>query len=259
MITVNSVGYGFKNYGGMDIHREEGSGDYLFLYIRTDVEIKIHDHFEQIPKNTFFLFEKGVPQYYRKLDGDYINDWLQIDFDNYNHFFERLNIPFQTPMQIQQSSTITILLSEIFAEFLEFGEQHEKILDQMVHTLFYKFSDLYQLSLKEKTGKVSHIHELLAIRKELQTYDYHPKNVKEVAKRINLSTSYLEHIYKEYFGISLGKEIIQTRIDHATHLLNSKEYTITEIAELCSYDNLEHFSRQFKKYKGLSPRKYRNT
>lgn len=68
--------------------------------------------------------------------------------------------------------------------------------------------------------------------------------------------SYLNRIFMEKFGQSPNKYIIGLRIKYACDLLESKEYTVTEVAELCGYRDLNYFSRQFKEYVGVSPKNY---
>ena len=59
------------------------------------------------------------------------------------------------------------------------------------------------------------------------------------------------------FGTSLHKDIIKGRIEHAAQLLLQTQMSVTDVAAACGYENLEHFSRQFKKYHGVAPSKFR--
>ncbi|WP_408606127.1 helix-turn-helix domain-containing protein [Anaeromicropila populeti] len=49
---------------------------------------------------------------------------------------------------------------------------------------------------------------------------------------------------------------IRLLLEHLYYLMQSV-MSIGAIAEICGYKNEIHFSRQFKKYKGLSPREFR--
>lgn len=84
-----------------------------------------------------------------------------------------------------------------------------------------------------------------------------PDGADEIAKGLNISTSYFQHIYKKLFGVPVNQDIIKGRIEHAARLLMETDASVSEIAEQCGYENLEHFSRQFKKIKKVSPQKYR--
>ncbi|MDY5179916.1 helix-turn-helix domain-containing protein, partial [Butyribacter sp.] len=91
----------------------------------------------------------------------------------------------------------------------------------------------------------------------IYNYEYIPSGAEEIAAKLNLSTSYFQHTYKKIFGISVHQDIIKARIEHAARLLQGSNNSISEIAAICGYENLEHFSRQFKKIKGVSPQQFR--
>lgn len=62
---------------------------------------------------------------------------------------------------------------------------------------------------------------------------------------------------KDETGTSLGHFIQSVRLSHASHLLSSSQYSVNQISELCGIDDLNYFSRIFKRHFGLSPRDYR--
>jgi len=51
--------------------------------------------------------------------------------------------------------------------------------------------------------------------------------------------------------------ILTARIANAQSLLESSDYTVSEIASIVGYNNPLYFSRIFKKQTGLSPMDYR--
>lgn len=48
----------------------------------------------------------------------------------------------------------------------------------------------------------------------------------------------------------------EVRISHACKLLKKTDMNIFQVGFECGYNNISHFNRQFKKYTGLTPRKY---
>lgn len=257
MITVKGIGYQFQNYFGININRTNGSGDFLFLYLRTPTEVMFNNQFQNVPAGNFILYKKGDPQIYRKTDGSFINDWIHFELEPYNNFFEKLKIPFNTPVSFVNNKTITDLIADLYIEFFNEGSQHEYIMDSKMRVLFHKFSDMYKSLLTGGTSYGKYFDELSKIRQNIHNYQYVPDGADEIAKKLNISTSYFQHIYKKLFGVSVNQDIIKGRIEHASRLLMETDASVSEIAEQCGYKNLEHFSRQFKKVKKVSPQKYR--
>lgn len=54
------------------------------------------------------------------------------------------------------------------------------------------------------------------------------------------------------------KDVYEKRIEMAKKYLADSNYTITQIADLCGYQNTEHFCRQFKQITGITASEYRS-
>ncbi len=74
-----------------------------------------------------------------------------------------------------------------------------------------------------------------------------------LAEKCRISESYLKKLFVKKFGVTPVKYVIQMKINYACDLLSSERYSISEVAEMCGYDNVYYFSRQFKEYVGTSP------
>ena len=78
------------------------------------------------------------------------------------------------------------------------------------------------------------------------------------AKELFLSRFYFQKLYKQFFGATFQLDLICARIGQAKKLLLDSNHKICEIATMCGYKNVEHFTRQFAKQVGVTPREYRN-
>jgi AraC-like DNA-binding protein len=81
--------------------------------------------------------------------------------------------------------------------------------------------------------------------------------IKETASRLGFSESYLQHLYRSEFSVSLTNDVIHARIEKAKRLLAQTDLLISEVAELCGYQSLRHFTRQFGQYIGVTPTEYK--
>lgn len=88
-------------------------------------------------------------------------------------------------------------------------------------------------------------------------------SIKALADACAIGESYFQKLFKEIHGISPKKYIIQLKINHACDLLRSERYSVRQIAELCNFQDIYFFSRQFKEYMGITPtqfaKKYRSS
>jgi AraC-like DNA-binding protein len=90
-------------------------------------------------------------------------------------------------------------------------------------------------------------------------FDYIEENytekieVQELAAIVNLSQFHLCRLFKEVTGKSLVDYLNSFRINKAEQLLKSTGLNITEVALSSGFNDVNYFSRLFKKYKKLSP------
>ena len=84
-------------------------------------------------------------------------------------------------------------------------------------------------------------------------------DIGELSKRVNLSPSRLEHLFKEQMGLALGNHVLQCRLRTAAKLLQSTEMRIKEIAYVVGYEHPSNFMRAFKNKFGTTPSDHRRS
>ncbi|HCQ9035534.1 TPA: helix-turn-helix transcriptional regulator, partial [Escherichia coli] len=73
------------------------------------------------------------------------------------------------------------------------------------------------------------------------------------------SRRYLQLLFKENIGVTLGKYIQLRRITRAAILLRFTNLKIVDISERLFYDSQQTFTREFKKNSGYTPLQYRKS
>ena len=82
-------------------------------------------------------------------------------------------------------------------------------------------------------------------------------SIAELSRRCNVSDTYFRKLFVDKFGVRPKEYIIMLRINYAKRLLQSRQFTVSEVAALCGYSEECHFSRIFKKVTGENPNNYK--
>ncbi len=259
LLKIHSIGYNTTHPNGIFIERTSGIDTYLFLYIKSNVRLLVDGEYIDITEPAFVLFDKNIPQCYYTYTGPYIDDWMHFDGECADEFLKSLNIPLNTPMVIRDANEISSMLANLYKEVRQEGIHHEQIIDSMLRSTFYKFSDIYNIESNFSDKMNRYRQAFNEIRNRIYNYSSFDNNmsVDDIASTLNISTSYFQHIYKQLFGVSIMRDIIESRIEFARHLLQNNYDSITDIASRCGYENKEHFTRQFKDVTGYTPKQFR--
>lgn len=84
-------------------------------------------------------------------------------------------------------------------------------------------------------------------------------SLKDMAEELHLSRSYLSEIFRREIGQSYPAFLAEYRTSKAKDMIESGNYTLQEISTLCGYSEYGYFSKQFRKYVGMSPKQYQSS
>lgn len=82
-------------------------------------------------------------------------------------------------------------------------------------------------------------------------------SLKPLSEMFNISAGYLSTLFKKETGNTLTDYVNKQRIEYAILLLNATDLQIQTIACYCGIPDTNYFTRTFKKFKGMTPKKYR--
>ncbi len=81
----------------------------------------------------------------------------------------------------------------------------------------------------------------------------------DLARHVFLSRSYLSTVFKGETGMGISAYINKVRIDKSNALLAGTRLSISEIAQMCGFEDQSYFTRVYRKQTGMSPKKYRDS
>lgn len=158
----------------------------------------------------------------------------------------------------------------IFSFNVRNGEQYHKTVKKMeirrtLKRTAYKLDELRDLYgiisalLKKDDGKYMPSEKekkiLPAIEYIAENYNKRIYN-DDLASVTGLSTVYFRKLFKNVMGMSPTGYIQSVKMGKAEKMLQSDYSSVTDIAYSLGYNNVYEFSRDFKKYVGISPSKY---
>ena len=70
--------------------------------------------------------------------------------------------------------------------------------------------------------------------------------------------NYLCRLFKARYGVPPMRYVYEKRMDYSRYLLLYTQISVSDIAAMVGYNDISHFSKEFKKYSLVSPRYFRN-
>ncbi|MFA5007332.1 MAG: AraC family transcriptional regulator [Candidatus Izemoplasmatales bacterium] len=109
----------------------------------------------------------------------------------------------------------------------------------------------------DRASRVTTKEQHVKAAKEFITGNFQlPITVAEIAGAVGLTPNYLSNIFQGTLGLSPKQYLTQYRMEKACILLLDRRALVKDVAERVGYKNQLHFSGEFKKAIGLSPKHY---
>lgn len=257
MLDFDYVGIHYRNTPDFTLDLPSGTQYYFFSLFLTDIYIATGEQKQLYPAGTVILYIPEYPQYYHHPTKGFSNDWFQLSGRELKGFLKRIELPVNTPFSVKNPELVHDYIKRIEQEFFSLDQYKEEMMDFLSKELFillsreYKQRELY--------------HEVLALEPQFRQIKYeilsHMEKrwtLKDMAALAGLSPSRFSHIYTSLFHISPKKNLLLERMNKARFLIASQNYSITEAAQCVGYDDIYHFSKQFKKVMGEAPSYFKN-
>lgn len=170
------------------------------------------------------------------------------DGHDFSHLFNCVN-----PASSEIQRTVHTLLQEYAQDLPE----RDEILDaQMKLLLLQMLRQPGRGDTGKKPSPASERAHQLILDKAMRIVSeriYGKLSVCDLAGAVNVSTSQLTALFKDYLNMTPAKYITHIRLEESKNLLSEKKLTVGEIADLLGYASIQHYSKQFHDWFGCTP------
>lgn len=228
------------------INRPDGTNDYLFLYFPYSMIFIINNKKIITRDNACIFFKPGeAHMFYAK--SKFCNSFIHFDSAaDPTEFYSIKSGEFFYP---ENPFPINDIIKKVKQESLLKPLHYDKMIDFYINQLLIlserAFSDDKDNELKTLFVKIR--------SNMLKNYDK-PHDASSLSSQAMMSRSRFYEYYRQFFGTSPKQELLKTRLEIAQALLTDKNKTTAQIAKEVGFDNVEHFTRYYKKYFKTSPR-----
>ncbi len=101
---------------------------------------------------------------------------------------------------------------------------------------------------------IDHVKKIIAdVFSQDVKYDLKLKFSTLLAESLHMNYDSISELFSASEGITLERYIITRRIEKVKELLVYTDFTLTDIAYITGFSSVNHLSRQFKEFSGLTP------
>ncbi|WP_198146875.1 helix-turn-helix domain-containing protein [Maribacter thermophilus] len=244
----------------------------LALCVSGNIRTRINGENIQYDANTFAVFTPSTILEVIEVSEDYscqmviFKKSFLIETLNNIYFLERFQMLNSTGLDYvklddAEVATLTSLFKGIQDKAQETNHPFRRdIIRNLIIILLYETENMLsknRIKFSRIANRIGNKRILSEFQELLRRHFYKERKVSFYAQHLAISTNHLTKVLQELTGRSAKKHINEIVLSQAKSLLNSGTYNVSEIASLLYFDNIEEFSRFFKKETGTSPLKYK--
>ena len=132
------------------------------------------------------------------------------------------------------------------------------VIGQFYHFFGLVFGNHYYLESVTRTRR--DYKRILQLKQVLDFIEHNyasPLTLQQLSASVSMSPKYFCRFFSEMTHQTPMDYLNHQRIEHACYQLSTTDDSITEIAYRNGFNDLGYFIRTFKKYKGITPGKYK--
>lgn len=234
------------------LHRFSQNKFYFITKGKCRIQIKEQEFIAKA--GDWFYIPANMMHGYSTIDGETFEKfWMHFDIYPNNDIFNTLNLP--PLINVSGNREVYRLFKKFFTVY------NSKVLCEKIEeksVLMALISEYIRIALPEGVAVKSIDDERIDKIIRFINNNLNEKiSLSKLAEEFYLHPNHFIRFFKTKIGVTPIHYIKTRKMETAKHLLENSELSITEIIEKIGETNMNNFSKQFKNYYGLSPRKYR--
>lgn len=202
-----------------------------------------------LPENCVYqciVFDINTFLKYNSVCAEYMQRIIHQEIMVYHHFTEK-------------HPEITAVINGIFESIQEKKPGYEmNVIGQFYHFFGLVFGNHYYLTAQPKTRRdYKRILQLKQVVEFIGKNYSSPLTLQQLSDSVSMSPKYFCRFFSEMTHQTPMDYLNRQRIEQACYQLSTTDDSITEIAYQNGFNDLSYFIRTFKKYKGITPGKYK--
>ncbi|MBU8901574.1 MAG: AraC family transcriptional regulator [Victivallales bacterium] len=244
-VVINGIGVCEAMPPGI-VNRPGGTGDSLLMFFHDKVIVNIRDEFLTVAAGSLIYWDK-CGHYYGNADAPWKHSWIHFDGSEACEILRLAGLrPFQVispPAQIVEQLLVELdnEISAISPDILIIRDMFEIFVRKIVRA-----------GVEDK-DKIQIPERMIAIKEYIENNYHKALPLAKIARRFSISSPHLSSEFKRWFGLSPGKCLIEYRLHEAEILLKDNNLQIVDIAEKVGWSDIYHFSKIFKRHRGVPP------
>ena len=254
MIDLHFCEYNRSNQDYDTIFRPSGSGDYLLLLLKTPMKVYLKEGLTVTRENACILYTPGFPQHYQAVRR-FCNSYLH--FSSGENPAQRFRLPENRIFYPTDPQEFDVYFRRLQQEFFSSSPYREEVIHCLATELFIALSRSLSHPAAQKEEMAALYPAFQKLRLEMLSNCGQDWSLERLCRSISLEKSQFYSYYQRFFSSTPKSDLLQVRLEKAKNLLSNEALQVSEVARLCGFGNLAHFSRYFRKYCGCSPKEYK--
>jgi AraC-like DNA-binding protein len=208
-----------------------------------------------MPRNSVLFVHPNLRHnYYSDAKTGWDDQWLELDAACALPLMQQAGVTPEHPLRVFNAAP---RLSQLFQEMFDRSHIEAFGIEQELAACAYRILAHALVLWQSDAPYVQHIAAVERMRQYLLSDLSSSTSVHSAVDKAGLSASRLRVLFKQATGLSPKQFQLEARIARAERLLVESSLAVSAIADQTGFESVYHFSRQFKRMRGITASGYR--